>query len=254
MNSTDSHYLGGYEVTQSGDWVRLGGSDREVPLPLMAPTFWDGLTDPARHWFLVNGLERRVVNGHRLLTQGARPTKVIILLDGTAVSETVTECGERGYTGLARSGDLIGATEAISAEPYPATVRAIAPHNRVLAVALQVFHQALDDHPEITRALVHALTKQLTHAERRRSILLGPARRRIARILLYLAEQVGAPSPAGSVITITQADLALWTGLSIRSVEETIRGFQERDGCIAHTRRKITITDMECLRLYARGG
>ncbi|WP_424532850.1 Crp/Fnr family transcriptional regulator [Sphaerisporangium viridialbum] len=243
MSDTDSHYLGGYEVTHAGDWVLLGGSDREEPPPPpMAPTFWDGLTESARDWFLANGQERRVADGHQLLRQGARPTKVVLLLDGATISDTITERGERGYVDLARSGDLLGAAEAISGDFHPATVRTITAHNRVLSVPLTFLHRALRAQPDITIAFVHALTAQLARTDQLRAALIGPAHPRIAYILLYLAERIGTMSPAGLVITMARADIAAWTGLSIRTVEHVLSNLQCAS-CITCARRKITITD-----------
>ena len=132
---------------------------------------------------------------------------------------------------------------------HPATAKAME-DSEIVNVSSEAYSQFLTVHPQVTLKLIRMLGGRL-HSMMGLQILAGErVERRMAHILLKLADRVGRPEPAGVLITISlsRQDLADMAGTTLETAIRTMSRFRSQG--IIETRRGgyLLITDIEKLR------
>ena len=149
-------------------------------------------------------------------------------------------------------GQLIGELSAIDGQPRSASAVAM-DEVEVQLVDAAGFHSYLEATPSAALALLRLVTSRLRDADRKRveyssHDVLG----RVARRLLELAEEYGAPDGSGVRITLplSQDELASYTASSREAVAKALRTLRDRR-VITTDRRAITVLDVDALRSRA---
>jgi CRP/FNR family transcriptional regulator, cyclic AMP receptor protein len=197
------------------------------------------------------GRRRTYHRGDRLFLEGDRSDAVYLVVEGRARVLTTTAEGNEVTLSVRGPGDLIGEMSALD----PGSLRSasvvaldLLRCQVISAAELQAF---LDAHPRAALALLRLMIGRLREADRRRTEFGSyDATRRLARILVETADEVGpAPGPPIS-LALSQRELAGLIGASRESVARALAELRRRD-LITTGRRAITIRDAAALRLYA---
>jgi CRP/FNR family transcriptional regulator, cyclic AMP receptor protein len=200
-------------------------SDRWRPRTLLAR-----LPSAVRVEFVRLGAVREFPPGAELFAEGAEGPQALLLLDGY-VKVTSRVGGDSMLLAVRGAGDLIGDMAALSGLPRSATVTACTTVwvRFILAETLREFAYRRREAGKLISALV---VEQLNAANRRRiefATLSVP--RRLARVVLELAETCGEVLPTGAIRLprwFRQIDLAHLVGCSEDRVQHALRGLREQ--------------------------
>jgi CRP/FNR family transcriptional regulator, cyclic AMP receptor protein len=199
------------------------------------------------------GHDRRYPRGATLMLQGARPSSVVIHLEGWSKVLASTEDGRDVLLAVVGVGDVTGHWEAVTGTPCAATVTTLEPC-RVRAITAVAFVTFLEAHPRATLALLRYTITQFVRADRRRTEAgTLDAAHRLGSVLLELSHAYGhidddnAPVELG--IPISQEEIAGLISASRQSVARALTTLRQR-GFIATGRRSITVRDVAGLRRF----
>jgi CRP-like cAMP-binding protein len=137
---------------------------------------------------------------------------------------------------------------------HPATARAMTPVE-TLSFSSEAYTRLLDQHPIVARKLVRMLGSRL-HSMMGLQIMAGErVERRVAHILLKLADRVGRPEPDGTLITIplSRQDLADMAGTTLETAIRTMSRFRVNGWVASRRGGYLLITDLEALQRQAEG-
>jgi CRP/FNR family transcriptional regulator, cyclic AMP receptor protein len=216
------------------------------------PRFLDALNAEHGDALRALGRVRRYPVGAALFSEREPGDAVLVLLSGRVKLSCVTETGREALLGIREPGDLIGEMSAVDGAPRSATAIALEPVE-VLSVSSRAFVAFLDRTPSVALVLVRMLARRLRDADRKRiEYLAQDTVGRVCSRLVELADRFGEPVDGGVHIdlTITQEELAGWTGSSREAVIRALRTLREL-GWIATRRRGITLLEVEMLRRRA---
>jgi CRP/FNR family transcriptional regulator, cyclic AMP receptor protein len=198
---------------------------------------------------MTRGVRRPFRRGAFMMTEGEASDHVIVLISGRAKVSSYTQDGKEVVLAVRGPGELLGELSAIDGNPRSATVSALE-QIEALIVRSEHFVEFLTEHPRLAILLIQATIRRLRDSDRKR-IEFGafdtPAR--VARRLLELVDRYGetdGPSVRIS-LSLTQDELAGWTGSSREAVSKALREFRDR-GWISTGRRSIVVLDLEALR------
>lgn len=213
-------------------------------MPWPQRSFLGTLTSGERQKLLELGSERRYARGTSILRQGEEGKTVVLILNGIAKINIVSETGNEILVGIRGAGELIGEMAPLSGESRSASAIAATRVNaRVITAGLFLSH--LDRSPGVASRLAQMVADRLRTANRRRLEFNSfPVEGRIARVISEVAlahgHQEGSAWRIGR--EITQADLASLASVSVRTVEKALRVF-ERDGMVVRRRRDLIVVD-----------
>lgn len=198
------------------------------------------------------GVRRNFRRGAFLMTEGEASDHVIVLLSGRSKVSSYTAEGKEVVLAVRGPGDLLGELSAFDGQPRLATVSALEPIE-ALILPSERFTRFLEDQPRVAVLLLEMLTHRLRDSARKQ-VEYGAydTPGRVARRLLELVERYGqteGPSVRIS-LSLTQDELAGWTGASREAVSKALREFRDR-GWVSTGRRSITVLDVEALRTRA---
>lgn len=216
------------------------------------PSFLEALSADQADSLSALGRSRRYSSGASLFIERDPADAVLILRSGRVKLSCVTDVGREAVLGIREPGDLIGEMSAIDDAPHMATARALEPVE-VLAISSDAFVAFLERTPGVALVLVRMLNRRLRDADRKRTEFIAQDTvGRVCSRLVELADRFGQDDGAGVHIdlTITQEELAGWTGSSREAVIRALRTLREL-GWIATRRRGITLLDVEMLRRRA---
>jgi CRP/FNR family cyclic AMP-dependent transcriptional regulator len=146
-------------------------------------------------------------------------------------------------------GDLLGEFSAIDGAERSATVSALEPIE-ALMVPSGRFTEFLADHGRLAILLLQTMTRKLRDADRKRvEFCAYDTPGRVARRLLELVDRYGETDGENVRISLslTQDELAGWTGSSREAVSKALREFRDR-GWVTTGRRSIVVLDLDALR------
>ncbi len=145
-------------------------------------------------------------------------------------------------------GEVFGGAVLFMAQ-HPATARAMTEAETV-SFSVDVYSRLLGAHPELAQRLIRMLGGRL-HSMMDLNILSGErVERRLAHILLKLADRLGRLEPAGVLITIplSRQDLADMAGTTLETAIRTMSRFRAH-GLVATLRGGfLLINDLDRLR------
>src|SRR6266550_2445653 len=130
--------------------------------------------------------------------------------------------------------------------PRSATATALE-DTRCALLAGEDFLSFVEAHPAATKVVFEALAKTVRRlSDRVEDLIFLDVPSRVAKYLLDLAQVNGAGGSGGLELTLTQDELAAFTGASRVSVNRVLGDLERRD-LISIRRRKIAIRDPEKL-------
>ena len=216
--------------------------------------FIDALAASDRDELLRFGHDRRFARGAALMLQGARPSGVVLHLDGWAKVVVSTPDGRDVLLEVIGVGDLTGHWEAVMGTTCNATVIALEPC-RVRVGTEADFVAFLETHPRVTLELLRYTIAGFVRADRRRTDATTlDAVHRLGSLLLDLAhtyhhiDDDHAPVELG--IPISQEEIAGLISASRQSVARALTTLRQQ-GFIETGRRTITVRDVAGLRRFA---
>lgn len=204
---------------------------------------------------LVTQVRRRVIpRSERILEAGSAGDDVVLVLSGRV--RLVAYSGDQREVMLAirGPGELIGDMAALGAQRRTASAIAL---DEVEAGFLHgdEFRTYLHEHPAAALVLIRMLVRRLAEADRDRvALATQDSVGRVARRLLDLAADHGVPTKGGTRIelTLTQDELARWTGATRETVSRALR-LMRRLGWVSTDHRTITVLDQAALQQRSGG-
>lgn len=146
------------------------------------------------------------------------------------------------------SGDLFGGVAVLDKRPYPASAQAME-DSKILKLSRSNILKILDSYPTVAIDTVTHMGKRLRDAhEMMRSLAAERVEKRIATILLRLAEKIGIEEPGGTRldINLTRLDLAEMAGTTVETAIRVMSKFG-KEGLVDSHAKKIIITNKEGL-------
>ncbi|MEK6691929.1 MAG: Crp/Fnr family transcriptional regulator [Nitrospirota bacterium] len=147
------------------------------------------------------------------------------------------------------SGDLFGGVAVLDKRPYPASAQAME-NSKILKLSRSNILKILDSYPTVAIDIVTYMGKRLRDAhEMMRSLAAERVEKRIATILLRLAEKIGIEETGGTRldINLTRLDLAEMAGTTVETAIRVMSKFG-KEGLVDSHAKKIVITNKEKLQ------
>jgi CRP-like cAMP-binding protein len=202
--------------------------------------------------------KRRIARSEPLLRAGAAGEEVVIVLSGRVKLVAYGADRREVVLALRGPGELLGEMGALGGMRRSATAIAV---DDVEAGFMHgdELRSFLRDHPDAALVLIRMLVRRLSDAT---TDVVDLATRdsvgRIAKRLLDLAAEHGAPSAgaAGGTrieLSLSQDELARWTGATRETVSRALRLMRQL-GWVATDHRTITVLDPAALRERAGSG
>ncbi|MET8792236.1 Crp/Fnr family transcriptional regulator [Streptomyces pseudogriseolus] len=217
-------------------------------------TFWDSLDHGERKAMTRIGREPRhpFEPGDTILRQSEHADRAALVISGMCRVLWHGENDRTTYLATRRGGELIGEMGLLDGGPRTATVIALR-QTYVRWYAAEAFMALLAEHPGILGKVFLSVCARLMESDHHRiAIASAPARLRLARLLLRLADVEGVDTAQGIEVKVTQTDLGNWTGMGREAAGRRVRQLQQL-GFLAVTpaRSRVTVTDPAGLRQYA---
>jgi CRP-like cAMP-binding protein len=196
---------------------------------------------------------RAVAKSEWVLRAGAAGEEVVLILSGRVRLVAYGADQREVMLAIRGPGELLGEMAALGGGRRTASALAL---EDVEAGFLrgQDFRTYLHEHPGAALVLIRMLVQRLAEADRDRvALATQDSVGRVARRLLELSNHHGVPSASGTGVdlSLTQDELARWTGATRETVSRALRLMRQL-GWVATDHRTITVLDAEALR--ARGG
>jgi len=211
--------------------------------------FGAALTTSELEDLISRGVRRPFRRGAFIMTEGEASDHVVVLLSGRAKVSSYTEEGKEVVLAVRGPGELIGELTALDEGARSATVAALEPIE-ALILPSDRFVAFLEDHARLAILMLQTTIRRLRDSDRKR-IEFGAydTPGRVARRLLELVDRYGEGDGAVMRIdlSLTQDELAGWTGSSREAVSKALREFRDR-GWIETGRRSIKVLDVPALR------
>ena len=218
--------------------------------PLAGPL--SSLDEEARADLARLGRWERFEPGETLMRQGGSSRSLYVVVAGRVRVVMTTEDGDELLVAVLGPGETVGELSVLDGAPRSATVTAMDPVE-ALRIEGRDFGNFLLARPQAVVGALRVLSRRLRLAdELRLQLSVAPAEQRLARCLLEMAAAHGEVNDDGIRIAapLSQADLASYVGASRELVNQTLGQFRE-DGLVVTARRRVTISDLEGLRLRA---
>jgi CRP/FNR family transcriptional regulator, cyclic AMP receptor protein len=192
---------------------------------------------------------RRIRRAETILRAGAAGDEVVVVLDGRVKLTAYGADRREVVIALRGPGELLGEMAALAGQRRTATAVAV---DDVEAGFLHAdeLRDFLRDHPDAALVMIRMLVRRLSEATRD---VVDLATRdsvgRIAKRLLELAAEHGAPTDGGTRIelSLSQDELARWTGATRETVSRALRLMRQL-GWVATDHRTVTVLDPVALR------
>jgi CRP-like cAMP-binding protein len=210
------------------------------------------LADADREYLLARGTRRRFRANDVVLMEGDPSDHVHVLVAGWVRVSKIVEDGREVLFGLRGPGEVLGDLAAVTGRPRSASVRAIEPCT-VFQLTGPEFVDVLHARPAIAIATIKTVAARLRNAESARvDSAAFDVSRRVAAVLVRLAEEHGRTVPEGVVVdALSQEDIAAQIGAARRTVARSLRVLRER-GIVETGRRRFLIREPRVLRAFAR--
>ena len=193
--------------------------------------------------------------GTYIFHQGDAAHEMHFLFEGRVEISSDSVTGQRQLHTTLEPPAFFGELGVLGDIPRTATALALE-ESRVWVVPGEAWLKFLDEHPEVSRALLQALARQVqAHEAFVEDLLFLDLKGRVAKRLLQLvAPSVeDLPRNGGAVLpsVVTHADLASLCGGSRENVTRILSEFQRR-GLITKNDRRYTLKNVEGLRKLAQ--
>lgn len=155
---------------------------------------------------------------------------VYVVLEGEVRLSINSSEGKRLSLRIARKGDILGLSSALSGNPYEMTAETLYPA-KVAHVGLREFRNYLAKHPEVYQIVTEELSRQMVMAcEQLRTVgLASSAPEKLARLLLDWSEADQSNASGARVrFSLTHEEIGEFIGASRETVTRTLSTFKHR--------------------------
>lgn len=183
---------------------------------------------------------------------GDPATHLYVVADGRVKMMRHTGAGRDVLLDLLAPGEFFGSLSAAQEEEYPETATALTPVC-VLAIDKAAFREVLSRYPSAALKVLDIVEQRLRSAhEMVRQLSAFPVDKRIAYVLLKLAEKLGRRQSVGLLIEtpLSREDLARMTGATPETASRVMSAFQ-REGLIDSGRQWVAIKNRKGLEAIA---
>ena len=198
---------------------------------------------------------RHAARSEVILRAGAAGDDVVLVISGRVRLVAYGADDREVMLAIRGPGELIGEMAALGAQRRTASAIAIEDVDAGYMRA-EEFRDFLQEHPYAALVLMRMLVRRLTEADRDRvALATQDSVGRVAKRLLELSTEHGTPAASGNGIelSITQDELARWTGATRETVSRALRLMRQL-GWVATDHRAITVLDAAALRDRSGGG
>ena len=199
---------------------------------------------------------RRLTRGERLWRQGDATASFAFAVSGRVKLVKTSESGREVILELCGPGELLCASAVCSFAPYCCAATAMEDDVEVAVVPRRDVLELLERSPAAARAFLREVTGRGMHlCERVEQLSSGLVERRIATLLLRLADQVGVPRDGDGIwipIELSRQDLADLCGTTIETAIRTMTRLG-RENVVRSAARGLVVVDRSALERSARG-
>jgi CRP/FNR family transcriptional regulator, cyclic AMP receptor protein len=191
---------------------------------------------------------------HSTLFAETQPaTGIYIVLDGEVRLSINSQDGRRLSFRIARAGEVLGLSSAVSGKDYEMTAETLYPA-RIAHVSQQTFMQFLGRHPEVYQTVAREMIRTFnTACEQLRMVGLSTsAPERLARLLLGWsdANDKTASGVARCRLSLTHEEIGEFIGASRETVTRTLSVFKHRR-LVSQRGSTLEIVNRNALEAYA---
>jgi CRP-like cAMP-binding protein len=201
---------------------------------------------------LAASVERSLAGGATLFDEGDVATSLFLVTAGRIKLSQLSAEGHEVVVRVAGPGEALGGLAVLDGRPYPFGARAVLP-TRVRCwtrrALLELFQGVTGFEANVLR-IVGAHGRELL--DRFRELATEPVPRRLARLLLRLADGATSGASGTSILGVTQQDLAGMTGTTLYTVSRTLAGWS-RAGVLQTGRGRLLLKRKDRLRKLAEG-
>ena len=196
----------------------------------------EDLTLIARH-----SIERSIEEGEFFFFQGDPAEYLYVLVSGRAKLMQTNPAGQQVNLRTISEWQLFGALGAVRENAtYPATAQALE-QSTALAIKSDYLKELMQTRPYLSFDLMRLMTGYIQEMqERYRELATETVERRIARVLLRLAAQMGTKMEGGIELSFTRQDLAEMSGTTLYTVSRVLSEW-ERQGLVETGRERVLI-------------
>jgi CRP-like cAMP-binding protein len=216
-------------------------------------SFWTALSRPHRATLVHAGTVRTFEAGAQVLRERDRPEHVLIIRRGCVKVVSRSVDGRLAVLAVRGPGDVIGEIGGLAGTPRTASVVAIG-DVEALVVPAHWFERFVRTQLEASAALQATLATRLCDADRSRtSAMVDSVDRRLASVLLDLAERYGEPTAPNAALIdlpLSHDDIAGLVLTSVRTLDRVLVRLR-RDAILVTGRRAILLKDLAKLRELA---
>lgn len=206
---------------------------------------------------LASVAELRVLRRRETLWVDGEPTRhFTFVLRGSLKLVKSSEVGRETIVDLALRDQML-CTNAVCAQlPYCCRAVAMEDDTEVLLLPSEAVAELMDRDPALSRSLLTQVTTRGTTLCRRvEELASGQVERRIATLLLRLAEQIGQERVGEGVwipVALSRQDLADMCGTTVETTIRVMSRFK-RDAVVRTVARGFVVPDLDALQQVARG-
>ncbi|MFE0188298.1 Crp/Fnr family transcriptional regulator [Streptomyces sp. NPDC058989] len=212
------------------------------------------VSDAAWNDLLHRGQRRRYARATWLFQQGESPDFVIALTDGIVKITQLMEDGTETPLALRGQGEVLGEIGALLDEPRSASVKAVSECVGYVLPA-HAFRGHVDRHglnPTVYRL---AIQRMHENEQLRTALTRLPPQARVARVIRYLAAEIGERGDDGTValhLGMSRDELAAMASMSRSSAMAVLRALHDAH-VLALGRERLVIRDSAALTELSEG-
>lgn len=211
------------------------------PHQLRQVSVFQNATDEDLKLIVQHSIERSIEEGEFFFFQGDPAEYFYILISGRAKLMQTNPAGQQVNLRTINEWQMFGALGAVRENAtYPATAQALE-QSTALAVKSAYLKELMQTRPYLSFDLMKLMTTYIQEMqERYRELATEKVERRIARVLLRLAAQMGAKIEGGIELAFTRQDLAEMSGTTLYTVSRVLSDW-ERQGLVEAGRERVVI-------------
>ncbi len=196
--------------------------------------------------------ERRYLKGKIIFMKGEPCSELFVVKSGSIKLYTTSPEGREQTLRIMRPGDFFCGAPVFDAGRYP--VSAVVLEEAVLAsIAGEEFEEMIGHNSTLAMTIIHDFCKRVRDlVSLVEELSLKDVSKRLARLILDMAEERGIPTPEGILIRrpLTHREIASLIGTEREVVSRTLSRFQ-KEGLIRSGPRQITLLQKENLQKKA---
>ena len=166
-----------------------------------------------------------------LFFEGEPAEWLLFVAEGRVKMIKHSESGRETILATFGPGQVVGEVGVLAGEAYPATAQVLEPAV-TLSLRRAAYSALVREHPDLAWALIEELGRRLQQAhERIRSLAVEKVERRVARLLLRMANTAGERLEAGAVritVPLSRQDIADMAGTVVETAIRTMSKFQKQ--------------------------